>query len=282
VAIPEPDFDADGIPDATDPDDDNDLLPDATELVVGTNQYSADTDGDGVSDGFEYESAYDLNGRPMWSYPAKLPYPNGRDASDVNVDFDGDGMTLIEEYQLWKHTGGKLPLTYSDGDQDSTGTASTADTTPVGSVPNGLALDRLQPNGTLTDDEKDADADGLTNWEETHGPMLISWWGKRYATELQFAGRVGAAPLYETSFVSQDSDGDGNADGTDDQDHDGWSNLDELSRTVSGFWVHVYNPCLPNPDSRTCTLHPPFDDSWAPFGSNAVAGDQADKLVWPR
>jgi len=189
---------------------------------------------------------------------------------------------MYEEYVLWQRTGGTLPLSYSDGDQDSTGTANPADTTPAASVPNGPALDRLSADGELTDDEKDADADGLTNWEESHGPMLIDWWGSAYPGESQFEGKPGAAPLYETSFVEQDSDGDGNADGTDDQDHDGWSNLDELSRARSGAWVHMYNPCLPNPESRVCTLHPPFEGAWAPFGSDPSVGDQPNLLVWPR
>ena len=32
-------------------------------------------------------------------------------------------------------------------------------------------------------------------------------------------------------------------------------------------WVQPYNPCLPDPDSITCSLHPPFpwDSAWAPF-----------------
>ena len=42
-------------------DDDNDLLTDTLETAIGTNPCSADTDGDGVDDGYEYQSAIDLN-----------------------------------------------------------------------------------------------------------------------------------------------------------------------------------------------------------------------------
>ncbi len=41
-----------------------------------------DTDGDGVSDGFEYESALDLNSRAL-PYAGKKPYPNPLDGSDA-------------------------------------------------------------------------------------------------------------------------------------------------------------------------------------------------------
>ena len=59
--------------------------------------------------------------------------------------------------------------------------------------------------------------------------------------------------------------------GADDQDQDGMSNLQELDRhyalTPGGqnLWVNPYNPCLPDFLSRTCTLHPPMSDPWAPF-----------------
>jgi hypothetical protein len=279
---PPPDCDADGTPDATDPDDDNDLLPDGIEATIGTDRCNLDSDGDGVTDGFEYESAYDLNGnRAVVSFPKTAPYPNPLNAGDTGFDFDGDGLTLREEYILWRHTGARLPLSYSDGDQDSTGTANSGDRTARLSVIGGIALDR-DGDGFLTDDEKDADADGLTNWEETHGPMIVSWWGAKYPTEKQFAGKAGAAPLYETSFVVRDSDGDGIADGADDQDHDDISNVNEVSRDRTLHWVHVYNPCLPNPNSRTCSRYVPFSDPWAPFGMTPKLGEDPNNLDWPR
>ena len=75
--------------------------------------------------------------------------------------------------------------------------------------------------------------------------------------------------------VDPDVDGDGVLDGYDDQDHDGWSNIDERSRSalpaaphpayagqtgLDGLYIAVnpYNPCLPDINSRACTLHPPF------------------------
>jgi len=254
------DCDKDKITNDVDPDDDNDQLSDTLEVAIKTNLCLADSDADTLTDAFEYESALDLNARAL-PYPGKRPFPNALDATDANVDFDQDGLTQSEEHQLWLlSAAGTLPLTYSDGDQD---TSRDGARTPLAGVFNGLDRDG---DGFLTDDEKDADADLLTNWEETHGQMTIGWWPAAYSTEKHFVGRPGAATLFAPSFLDPDSDGDGLIDGLDDQDHDGFANRDELKRVIGQPKYHVYNPCLPDPDSRTCSLHPPLSDPWAPFG----------------
>ena len=111
------DCDGDGRPDVVDTDDDNDLLPDTTEVAIGTDPCNADSDGDGMQDGWEYQSSIDLNTRSCPSsadYPvpcaAAMPsptkhrsYPNPLDSADGTSDYDGDGMTAYEEYQGWKH-----------------------------------------------------------------------------------------------------------------------------------------------------------------------------------
>ena len=66
-------------------DDDNDLLLDDLEASIGTDPCRADTDGDGVADGYEYQSARDLNDdeyqqpNAFLPYPGKRPYPNPLD-----------------------------------------------------------------------------------------------------------------------------------------------------------------------------------------------------------
>ena len=94
-----------------------------------------DTDGDGVEDGYEYQSAIDLNNDDYQTpnvslpYPGKTPYPNPL-FKDGDVDYDGDGLRLSTEYQLWKytyqvnHTAARTlsPLSYSDGTQYSLST----------------------------------------------------------------------------------------------------------------------------------------------------------------
>jgi hypothetical protein len=273
-AAPPVDTDRDGLADSVDPDDDNDLLDDATEKAIGTDPLQADTDRDSMGDAFEFWSARDLNDRNM-PYPGKRPYPNPLDGTDANIDFDGDGLTEFEEAALWRHTSGKLPLNYSDGDQD-TNPNPAADRTDA----NGSPLDR-DGDHYLSDDEKDGDGDGLTNLEETHGRMRIDWWAAAYKDEPVFAQR----PFAQTSFLDADTDGDGLNDGADDQDNDDVANLIEISREASGLWTNPYNPCLPNPDSRTCPRGMPFGVTWAPFDAdgNLPADYRPGRpLAWPR
>jgi hypothetical protein len=109
--------------------DDNDLLSDVYERSVSKllDTCKADTDEDGVEDGYEYQSARDLNddedqnANEYTPYPRKLPFPNALDGSDAGTDHDGDDLTLIEEYRLWKLTGPRTleRLNYSAGEQFS-------------------------------------------------------------------------------------------------------------------------------------------------------------------
>ena len=129
---PEGDCDADGVKNAVDLDDDNDLLPDGLELQLLLDPCVVDTDSDGVEDGFEYQSAIDLNNDDYQTpnvslpYPGKTPYPNPL-FNDGDIDYDGDVLTLSEEYALWKYTYAVnrtaartlTPLSYSDGAQYS-------------------------------------------------------------------------------------------------------------------------------------------------------------------
>ena len=242
-------------------DSDNDGLSDALEHKIGTDPCRMDTDGDGIPDGYEYESALDLNNRAL-PYPGKRPYPNPLDGTDANVDYDGDGLTMADEYALWMYTtGGKFPLTYSDGTQDTGG--------PTLVTPDTQALD-LNGDGILEDGEKDADGDGLSNWDELHGRMTPGWWAATFSGETPFYGAAGTQVMSGVSATDPDSNGDGVPDGQDDQDHDGFTNLQELDRHTaifgsSNLWVNPYNPCLPDPHSRTCTMHPPISAPWAPF-----------------
>lgn len=146
----------------------------------------------------------------------------------------------------------------------------------------------------LSDDERDEDGDGATNYDESHGRLTPEYWTGCYASEK--AHPVGYAG---TDIIDADSDGDGVLDGADDQDHDDIPNVMELSRFAASARddaerlckplqglpsppstnhpnvygrMNPFNPCLPAVSSRTCTRHPgiggdgaPFDDSldWA-------------------
>jgi hypothetical protein len=90
-----------------------------------------DSDRDGVEDGYEYQSALNLNNdehrfpNNSTPYPATMPYPNPLDSTDAAIDHDGDTLTLRDEYLLWKYTIRKgaartlEPLSYSAGEQFS-------------------------------------------------------------------------------------------------------------------------------------------------------------------
>jgi hypothetical protein len=284
------DCDHNGVLNRDEGDDDKDMLPDGQEQSIGTNPCSSDTDGDRVPDGYEYQSARDLNDdehqqpNDYLPYPGKRPYPNPLFA-DAGVDYDGDTLTLGEEYALWQYVGNRTltPLSYSDGEQYSVSSRITSgpdagrrqptlvastynkrqafidwtlqngyrqvelqDAPPWWDVAerntyglfdvdrrNGESTSELYYNdidgdGYLSDNERDEDADGLTNYDESHGRMLLAYWNSCYAGEKPYHTAYAG-----TDLVDPDSDGDGVRDGADDQDHDDIPNLDELSRIAA-------------------------------------------------
>jgi hypothetical protein len=294
------DCDRNGVLNRDEADDDKDLLNDGLEQAIGTNPCSADSDGDGVTDGYEFKSAQDLNDdedqepNSYLPYPGKRPYPNPLFA-DAGTDYDGDTLTLAEEYRLWKYVGNRTltPLSYSDGEQYSASTRgadghrvptlaaagyskqanfvswanaahyrevtlwgakdgagdwydaafqdlyglfdvdrSAPDNDPgdnaLGERPSELSYNDIDGDGWLSDNERDEDADGLTNYDESHGRMLPTYWSSCYTGEKPY--HIGYAG---TDLADPDSDGDLVRDGADDQDHDDIPNVDELSRIAA-------------------------------------------------
>jgi hypothetical protein len=312
-----------------DSDHDNDLLPNDVELSIGTDPCLEDTDKDQMSDGWEHWSAKDLNVKAV-PYPGKKPFPNALDPTDggpagatfSSVDFDGDGLTTLEEYRTWRISGSSFdetkaggldlesPLGYSDGTKFSRAGVAGTPSVPLWRGPAyGLAPpDYLWPDtydlhsdGAWRDDERDADADGLANFlESARGPGKPSWWAGFYGQETMKAEPWGAKPatscgqefgsfdrrpFAELDIADPDVDGDRLLDGEDDQDNDDVSNIAEMYEPFKdldgdgGFLcgaitypsydldpgpgvdprgVNAFNPCAPNPNSRTC-------QDWKPF-----------------
>jgi hypothetical protein len=274
---------------AADRDDDGDLLSNRRELQIGTDPCLADTDGDGLSDGWEYWSAKDLNVNAM-PYPGKRPFPNPLDPSDAEIDFDGDFLAAEVEYRLWRYTGSSFqpnrtgaggafpgsPLGYSDGTQ-----ASRPEETPA--VPNfrtpllnpGAPFDPpayparlvMHDDGIWTDDERDADNDGLNNYVEVVGPGQAAWWASFLEGDKWpdvYYGVFERRPFADLDPVDPDVDGDGLLDGEDDQDNDDIPNFHEMYDPAqlyapTGLRKNAFNPCAPDPESRTCPLYEPIE-----------------------
>lgn len=350
-------------------DEDGDMLTASLENSLGLDACKADTDGDGVTDGYEYQSARDLNddeyqeSNTSLPYPGKRPYPNPLFA-DADVDYDGDGLPQLSEFRLWDAYGARpaagLPdqsyrLLYSDGEQYSLSTreggtgrrtpsqpaasydkmtsflswvnghgynpvllskaapwynAANRESFDIRDVDNDHVLDASEAtiydrdgDGFISDDERDEDADGLTNVDELRGRMTAGYWKSCYENEQPYTTVYAG-----TDLVDRDTDGDGIVDGADDQDHDDIPNLMELSRfAASGLvdwdahdgqckissaipetvpdgpdsdtepdpleeWhpnaygrVNPFNPCLPYDWSRTCPAGQTFGNEFAPF-----------------
>ena len=257
-------------------DRDGDGIANGIELAYQMDPCNADSDGDDMSDGYEYYSALDLNGS-LTPYPGTRPWPNPLDPTDGGNDFDGDGLTEFQESILWKatHAPASVTMPYSDGTQNSGGTQ------PVVSSP----LD-LNHDGNLSDDERDEDGDGLSNQVEMNYRGTQEWWSKVLSAEKPYGIRT----FNELDAINPDTDGDGILDGNDDQDNDGWSNYAEmeLSRSEIGYRVQPFNPCLPDPHSATCSRYTRIGmDAWPPFDGSQISGDaipfgypSEDYLAW--
>jgi hypothetical protein len=261
---------------------DGDLLPNSVELKYALNPCKLDTDGDGLSDGWEYWAAKDLNVKAV-PYPGKKPFPNPLDKSDSNYDFDGDSLSAAVEYKLWKISGSSFdpalennglrdsPLGYSDGTQTSRPSETPA--VPAFKTP-GLAArypaqDVMRNDGVWSDDERDADADGLNNYVETTGPGTAAWWtayfSKRESTPAwpdTYYGPFTQRPFADVEANDPDVDGDGLLDGEDDQDNDDVMNVDEMyditAPAANGNRKNAFNPCAPDTSSRTCPPYSPL------------------------
>ena len=232
------------------------------------------------SDGLQYSVYTHQAGQGDRRFPALA-------AAGYSKQADFNSWATAEGYRTGIFVRGSMVRDLYDLNLDGTETAAEA-----------LVYDR-DADGWLSDEERDEDADALTNYDEFSGRMLPTWWAKCYGGEgtketpyyVKYAG---------TDVDDPDSDGDGVRDGADDQDHDDLPNVMELSRIrASGLddrengqeckvdtdllesfsevtppWSHhpsaygqvnPFNPCLPFTDSRTCNNYPAFDDAWAPF-----------------
>jgi len=259
IDIPNPDqlnTDGDLMGNVCDDDDDNDGWKDVEEPDYGTDPLKKDTDGDGLPDRFEFLSlGYD---------PLKLD-TDGNGILDGNEDWDGDGLTNIQEF-LYK-TNLKISDTdrdglsdsdevnkfktsprYSDSDDDGLSDGDeiiTHKTDPLKSDTDGggtkdgseVSIDLTNPLIASDDLDVDPDGDGLNNRAE-----------KYYGTDPNKADTDGDGlnDKWDLDPLNPDADGDGLLDGVEvntyktnprrsDSDSDGLSDPDEIN-------IHKTNP----------------------------------------
>jgi hypothetical protein len=271
---PNADCDGDGQKNNVDTDDDNDLLSDTLEKSLKLDQCNVDTDGDHVEDGFEYQSARDLNDDEDQNpnnyvpYPETRPYPNPLDSTDAALDHDGDDLSLLQEYKLWKYTiahGSTRTLdrlTYSAGEQYSVSARAggTGTRTP-----------------TLAAAGYSKQADFLA-WATAAGyrNVMLSpvnqtdYWQNRASFEIRDFDRSGAVSGTEAVYYSNGATYLDDAHR--DEDADGLSNFHETNGCMNAnLWKDLYNgetpyylaysgTALDNPDSDGDGIRDGADD----------------------
>jgi hypothetical protein len=228
-------------------------------------------------------------------------FDNGRNVPNLPVA----GYPMRARFIEWATANRYLNVYIPDSiyfDDSYTGWHDIRDTNLQGGVtPSDIPNDDYNGNGFLSDNERDEDADGLSNYQESGGTMQPGFWTACYPMEKPYH-----VPYQGTKIDDADSDGDGVLDGADDQDHDDLPNLMEWSRVIASDGlddsqtlkpckvhedlelgvdhdgdgqidlenvnhpdaygrVNPFNPCLPFRDSRTCPVHPPINDAPAPF-----------------
>ncbi len=186
---------ADGyITDPLDTDSDDDGLNDAEEAAYFTNPNDPDTEGDGIPDEFE----------ARWASFTGLDPLNGTDST---ADFDSDGLTNLEEYELGEFYAlhdfdGDTIWNIQDNDDDGDG------------MPTAWELEFNLTAYDAGDQWQDKDGDSRANWWEYidgTNPTLQDTDGDYLADdEWFFAG---------TDPLDKDSDDDGLLDGV---EYNGW------------------------------------------------------------
>jgi hypothetical protein len=241
---PNADCDADGVKNSVDGDDDNDLLPDSVERSISSllDTCKADTDGDGIEDGYEYQSAKDLNDDEYelpngpTPYPRKLPFPNPLDGTDANTDHDGDTLTLMDEYRLWKFTVAHgtartlTPLSYSAGKQYSLGKLSRVGYAKQNQF---MAWATAHNYGHVSL----VNLDGLVVGDD-QPDWLSGTWTTYDIRDFDRSGSVSANEQYYNDYIVNgyldDAERDEDADGLPNQ----WESTGCLTR---GLWDDLYN-----------------------------------------
>ena len=190
---------------------------DADPLAI-TDPTSSDTDNDGLNDG---EEDWNFNGKRdflenLVNEPLATSHKSLFLETDPNLP-DSDGDTLLDGAEGDKNSDDKLNENETDPllkDTDGDGVTDDVEIRRYGSLPN----------------ECDTDKDGLSDGIEAG--VINPDPENPECAGLQTAGTNFAA-IEELSPVKTDSDGDGIADGAEDENHNGWLDPSETDPTTS-------------------------------------------------
>ena len=230
---------------------------------------------------------YTINNRTDGRRHPALSATNYNRQRQFLVDWAGpNGYDRVElqDVNAWWYEDTRTSFDIRDFDRTGGPAFTAVSTTPGGNYRNSeLHYYDQAEDGWLTDAERDEDADGLNNFDESHGCMMDhSYWASLYDKETPYPVKYAG-----TRLDDEDTDGDDVLDGADDQDHDDLPNMMECGRNAAsgrpysdeaatplatptkGF-VNPFNPCLPAVRSRTCNRNPALDNAWAPFNPDDV------------
>ncbi|WP_434340403.1 hypothetical protein [Motilimonas cestriensis] len=153
---------------------DNDGLTNLEEFVLGTNPINSDTDGDGVPDGFDFDSldaryGHDNDGDGIpYEWERLYSFLDDTHPDDAHHDFDNDGLTALQEFLAG--TNPQISDSDNDGELDGVDIAPTNAQYRFDQDKDGLPDEWEMQFGMQVNDPLDAnndlDNDGLNNLEE--------------------------------------------------------------------------------------------------------------------
>jgi hypothetical protein len=254
------DTDGDGVDDgfeyksAVDLNNDEFQNPNTSLPYPGKKPYPNPLDGSDANVDFDGDSLTSLEEQKLWKYTiangaantlSPLTYSAGEKYSINVVGADGHrtpslaavGYQKQQDFLNWTSANGYRNVMLSTGppwfpwyDQAHQQLFGILDVNRSGAESAGEArYYDYNGDGWLSDDERDEDGDGLTNFAESHGPLMnAGWWTSCYASEVPYPVQYGG-----TDMTNPDTNGDGTLDGVADQDHDDIPNIMEVSRIAS-------------------------------------------------
>lgn len=176
----------------------------------------ADSDNDGMNDLYELINGLDID-----------------DASDANIDSDGDGILNIDEF----NNDPQLPAGNSDADSDGLSDGEEVDglLNTFGTPVTNLLTDGVSLGAATNPFEADSDSDGINDLDEVEGSINIDFSNEATNPNSDDTDDDEISDNNEISFMLDPNDGTGDNGGAGDPDDDLVSNAEEVTAGTSPF-----------------------------------------------